>query len=199
MSYYNYITTYFLVLATLFITLGCQQEQPEKPEEPDPVRRKSPIAIAKTFHPETNTYIKITYGQPSKRGRNIFGDIVPYNEVWRSGANEATEITTTNDIRIGGEKLRAGTYSFFSIPRKNKPWTIVINSQLGQWGAFDYNKTYDVLRVDGKARTKDKSTEIFTLQFTDIENDSTNIVMEWDYTIVKIPVTFINSDPTSSE
>ncbi|NGP87125.1 DUF2911 domain-containing protein [Fodinibius halophilus] len=197
MSSFNFITAICLSCITFITAVGCQQDKPKKPEEPNPVRRKSPTAIARALHPETNTYIKITYGQPSKRGRDIFGNIVAYNEVWRTGANETTEITTTEDIRIGGKELEAGTYSFFTIPRKDSAWTIIINSLVGQWGAFDYNKTYDVLRVEGNSRIKDKSTEIFTLQFSDIKDDSTNIVMEWDHTVVKVPITFIEKDSTS--
>jgi hypothetical protein len=158
------------------------------------VRRKSPIAIAKVTHDKTDTYIKIVYGQPYKRDRQTFGNIVPYNQVWRTGANEATELTTTRDIIFGGRKLKSGTYTLFSIPRKNDNWTIILNSELGQWGAFYYNKVYDVLRVKASAITKETVTEAFTIQFSEIEKDSTNIVMRWDQKIIKIPVEFITTD-----
>lgn len=179
----------------LFITTGCQQPQPE---EPDPVRRKSPIAIAKVLHKPSDTYVKITYGQPYKRDRPIFGNLVPYDEVWRTGANEATEITATRDIIFGGQELQAGTYTLFSIPRKDGNWTIILNEKLGQWGAFDYDKSNDLMRIEAPSRTQESVTEAFTIRFSEIEGDSTNIVMEWDQTVVKIPVEFSpNSDMQS--
>lgn len=184
---------YFLL--GIFIFSACRQP---KPEQPDPVRRKSPIAIAKTMHDASSTYVKIVYGQPYKRDRDIFGNVVPFDEVWRTGANEATELTTTNDIIFGGQKLEAGTYTLFSIPRKNDKWTIILNSELGQWGAFDYSKSKDVLRIDAPSMNKEPITEAFTIQFSEIKNDSTNILMRWDQKVVRIPVKFISTPNISS-
>ena len=178
-------------ILSLLMLSGCNQPEPQ---EPDPVRRKSPIAIATTMHEPTDTYIKIVYGQPYKRGRDIFGTLEPYGEIWRTGANEATEITTTKDIIFGGRKLSAGTYSLFSIPRENEDWTIIINSGLGQWGAFEYEEEYDVIRIDAPAVKKDIITEAFTIQFSEIVDDSTNIIIRWDQTEVKVPVLFVRSD-----
>ena len=186
------------VLSLVFIIImvtGCSQPQPE---EPDSERRKSPIAIAKTLHQPTDTYVKIVYGQPYKRDRMIFGNVVPYEQVWRTGANEATEITTTKDINFGGKKLEAGTYALFSIPHQSDEWTIILNDSLGQWGAFDYDEANDVMRVDVPSMQQQKSTEAFTIQFSDIEQNYTNIEMRWDTTIVKIPIEFIGGENSSS-
>ena len=93
--------------------------------------RPSPLSV-KTMKYE-DSYVKITYNRPHKKGREIFGaDLVPYGKVWRTGANEATEITVTKDVKLGGHKIKAGTYSIFTIPQKDK-WTIIINKALGQW------------------------------------------------------------------
>lgn len=177
------------LLLGLFILSGCQQ-QPQ-PQEPDPVRRKSPIAIAKLNHDPTDTYLKVVYGQPYKRDRQIFGKLVPYNKVWRTGANEATEMTVTQDIRFGDQKLEAGTYALFTIPRKDEDWTIILNSELGQWGAFDYRKGKDVMRIQVPATQQKAVTEAFTIQFSEVHNDSTNIVLRWDQQEVKVPIEFI--------
>lgn len=171
------------LLVLLFTVWSCA----EKKEEPDPNRRKSPIAIAKVTH--NNTYIKIVYGQPYRRGRTIFGDIVPYGEVWRTGANEATEITTTKDILVNGKRLEAGTYSLFSIPRPER-WTIIFNSNLGQWGAFDYSRDQDVLRVDLLPFNTGEMTEAFSITFDEVKKDSTAFVIEWENKIVRVPVEF---------
>jgi hypothetical protein len=91
---------------------------------------------------------------------------------------------------LAGERVEAGTYALFTIPNTDT-WTIILNSQLGQWGAFDYNADYDVMRVDVPAKTIEDVAEAFTIQFEEVENDSTNIVMRWDQTEVRIPVEFI--------
>lgn len=99
-----------------------------------PQVRNSPIVIANLKTTENN-YVKCTYGQPLKKGREIFGNLVPYGKLWRTGANEATEITFTTNIQIGETQLPAGTYTLFTVPNKEK-WTIILNSELGQWGDF---------------------------------------------------------------
>ncbi|MDX2190975.1 MAG: DUF2911 domain-containing protein [Bacteroidota bacterium] len=128
--------------------------------------------------------VKITYGQPSKRGRVIFGELVPFGQVWRTGANEATQITFDKDATFAGKDVKAGTYTLFTIPNKDK-WTIILNSKLGQWGAYDYdkNKASNVLTADVPVTTASEMTEKLTLSFDD---KGLNIV--WDMTKVIIPV-----------
>lgn len=176
----------------------------KEPVTPNPVRRKSPTAIANIVHQPTDTYIKVVYGQPYKRGRDIFGGLVEFNEIWRTGANEATELLTTNDILFAGKKLDAGIYALFTIPRKDEPWTIILNSKLGQWGAFRYDSEYDVLRVKVPAVHVQTVTEAFTIYFSGLptqptevpvyQKDSTNLVLAWDHTKVKIPIVFLGKD-----
>lgn len=182
-------------LLVILTAISCNQQ--DQPQKPDPERRKSPIAIASITHQPTNTYVKIVYGQPYKRGRQIFGDLEPYGEVWRTGANEATELTTTKDIMFNDQQLEAGTYALFTIPRKDQ-WTIILNDSLGQWGAFDYNEKYDRLRTDVPAKSEEQVTEAFTLQFSKITNGSSSIVLRWDTTKVEIPISFISQDTTQS-
>ena len=184
------------LFTALFTLAGCNQPQPK---EPDPVRRKSPIAIAKVKHQPSDTYMKIVYGQPYKRDRDIFGNVVSYDEVWRTGANEATELTTTQPIQFGNKQLPAGTYTLFSIPHKEDSWTIILNEELGQWGAFDYDESKDVMRIQASAMQKETVTEAFTIEFSEVENDSTNIIMQWDRSVVKIPVEFSQSQSASTE
>jgi len=91
--------------------------------------------------------ITINYSSPAVKGRTIWGDLVPLGEVWRAGANEATIFTTTKDIMVQGKKLAAGTYSFFIVPGETGS-TMIFNKTAKQWGAFDYDKAQDALRVD---------------------------------------------------
>lgn len=175
------------LFSVCLLFLSCTKQEPK---EPDPVRRKSPVAITKIQH--AGTYIKIVYGQPYKNGRNIFGELIPYGEVWRTGANEATEIITTKDIKFAGQLLPAGTYALFTIPGKDT-WTIILNSELGQWGAFEYNSGRDIMRVDLPATKTEQVTEAFTIQFGEVTSGSTKILMKWDQTVVRIPISFIGS------
>ncbi|NIT60981.1 MAG: DUF2911 domain-containing protein, partial [Aliifodinibius sp.] len=102
-------------------------------------------------------------------------------------ANEATELTTTKEIKFAGKSLDAGTYALFTIPREDDEWTIILNNELGQWGAFEYDSTHDVLRIDVPSQSTEKVTEAFTIRFSEIKEDSTNIIMEWDQVEINIP------------
>jgi hypothetical protein len=150
--------------------------------------RPSPLAIASARYQDH--YVKITYSQPQKRDRKIFGTLVPYASVWRTGANEATEITTIKDIQIDAILLKAGTYSIFTIPEKDK-WTIIINSDVGLWGAYNYNPKKDVWRFDVPVQNTDKSYEAFTIIF-DQRNEVADLLMMWDNIKISIPVKFLN-------
>lgn len=126
--------------------------------------------------------IKITYGQPSKKGRTIFGKLVPFNKVWRTGANEATVLEVSAPIVIGDQKLEAGKYALFTIPGEEK-WTLILNSAWDQWGSYNYDKSQDVLRVDLKP-TEVKTTEKFSI---DILDDGM-VQLKWDRTAVSFAI-----------
>jgi len=151
--------------------------------------RKSPLAIVTMKY--ENTYVKVTYGQPHKRGRKIFGGLEKFGEVWRTGANEATEMTITNDIIIQSDTLQAGTYSLFTIPQKTE-WTIIINKQLGQWGAYNYHEPSDVLRVNVPVvKIEEVIFEPFTISFEQ-KNNIADMQLMWDDVKVVIPIRFID-------
>ncbi len=125
-------------------------------------------------------FISITYGQPKMKGRDIFGGLVPFGQVWRTGADEATEITITKGCVIAGKQVSPGTYSLFTIPEKGE-WTIILNSELKQWGSFGYDKIADknVLVATVPVTKLSKPVETFT-----IEVMSTGFTMSWDKTSV---------------
>ena len=154
------------------------------------IPRPSPLAIVSARYKDS--YFKITYSQPHKRGRTVFGKLVPFGKVWRTGANEATELTITKNIQLNGTLLPAGTYSIFTIPEKDK-WTIIINSDLGLWGSYNYNESLDVMRFDVPVQeiTGDTIFEPFTIQFNQ-RNEVADLLMMWDRTKVSIPVKFLN-------
>lgn len=148
-------------------------------------RRKSPLSIARVEHQDT--YVKITYSQPQMKGRDIFGSLVPFGEVWRTGANEATEMTVTQPITMAGNKVEAGTYSIFTIPNEDK-WTIILNSDVGQWGAFGYDQQFDVMRFEVPVTSIDEPVEAFNISFSDIKDGKTTLTIVWDRTKVEIPI-----------
>jgi Protein of unknown function (DUF2911) len=130
--------------------------------------------------------MSITYGQPSKKGRQIFGALVPYDQVWRTGADEATEITFNKDCTINDHLVKAGTYTLFTIPRSSE-WTLILNTELKQWGAFGYDKikSKNVLEVTIAANHANKVVETFTMT-----PKPEGVLLEWDNTIVLIPIKF---------
>ncbi len=151
-----------------------------------PRPRTSPVALAQ--YKSGEKYIRVVYGQPLKRGREIFGVLEPFGQVWRTGANEATEITFTSDVRINGKPLRAGTYTLFSIPNASK-WTIIFNSELGQWGAFSYNAAKNVLTTEVAASSVKEIYEAFTIKFEETRN-GVDMQLIWDKTKVAVPIAF---------
>jgi len=128
----------FLVIACMFTSLAHAQKAPKKKKVLSPRDSVSAVIDSAT--------ITINYGSPRVRGRKIWGKLVPYDTVWRVGANEATRFTTDKPIMVEGKALPAGTYGFFAIPDTGK-WTIIFNSVPNQWGAFKYDSSKDVLRV----------------------------------------------------
>lgn len=151
-------------------------------QEPVPPR-VSPASFATLRYKDT--YIKITYCQPQKRGREIFGGLVPYGQVWRTGANEATEITLTKDAFINGIMVSSGTYSLFTIPDKEK-WIIILNKELGLWGSYNYNYKNDLVRFEVPVQTDTTVTESFTIKF-DQRNNVADLLLLWDNTKISIP------------
>ncbi len=149
--------------------------------------RPSPVQIVTARYKDT--YLKITYGQPQKKGRKVFGQLVPYDQLWRTGANEATEITITRDIQINQQLLKAGTYSLFTIPGKEK-WVIILNSDVGLWGSYNYNSKKDVLRFEVPAGASQGVVfEPFTISI-DAKNEKATLTLAWDTTQISIPVQF---------
>ncbi len=104
--------------------------------------------------------ININYGSPSVRGREIWGKLVKYNKVWRTGANECTVFKTDKDLMIEGKKLPAGEYGFFTIPSEKGKWTLIFNSDSKQWGAYDYKDKKDVLRIELTAQDVENTEEL---------------------------------------
>ncbi len=129
---------------------------------------------------------KVVYSRPQKKGRDIFGGLVAYDKVWRTGANEATEVTFYQDVKVGDANVKAGTYSLFSIPGKSQ-WTIILNSGLHQWGAYQHDASKDVAKITVDAGSDSDSLEAFSIAFKRA-GDGAEMVLGWDTTRVAIPI-----------
>lgn len=173
------------LLLLVCIGIGCQQNNSASPTITPNGNRKSPIAISSLKH--DGTYLKVVYGQPYRNGRNIFGEWEPYGEVWRTGANEATEVTITSPVLMQEQVVEAGTYSLFTIPNE-KTWTVILNMDLGQWGAFTYSPERDYVRFDVPVINLDTPIEAFTIEFTDVNRSLTTMSLAWDKVRVEIPI-----------
>jgi hypothetical protein len=162
-----------------------------------PSRRPSPLGVAQAHLGDT--YVKIVYGRPYKRNREVFGTLVPYGELWRTGANEATEIILTGPVMVAGERLDAGVYSIFTTPGASS-WRIHFSPQLGLDGtgqinrktgefiADVYDSARDVLVVEVDSESIGEESEVVE-QFTiDIDPDAGQIVISWDRTMARIPI-----------
>jgi tetratricopeptide (TPR) repeat protein len=125
------------------------------------------------------TTITIDYGRPSVHGRKIWGDLVPYNKVWRTGANEATTIQFNTDVLLEGKTVQAGRYSFFTIPTE-KNFTIILNKVDKQWGAFNYNQKEDYLRIEVKPHKSD-FVESMLFYFSEINQSSVKLNFAWEH------------------
>lgn len=146
-----------------------------------------PIASPKASVNQTIglTDVSVKYHTPSIRGREVWGKLVPYGQVWRTGANEATLVTFSDDVVVQGEKLAAGTYSLFTIPETHDNWTIIFNKNPNQWGAFDYKQSEDVLRVPVQAMPSDYHETLF-FSFTNIKPTSGELNINWEK--IRIPI-----------
>ena len=130
--------------------------------------------------------LSVNYGRPSKRGREIFGGLVPHGVVWRTGANQATHFRTDHDLTVGTIRVPRGTYTLWTIPEK-KSWTLIINRATGQWGT-DYDKTQDLGRIPMKVAKLREPVEQFTIAIASAGDATGTLTMSWDTTQASVPL-----------
>tara|TARA_R110001592_G_scaffold68484_1_gene209801 strand:+ start:12784 stop:13314 length:531 start_codon:yes stop_codon:yes gene_type:complete len=126
--------------------------------------------------------VKVVYSRPQLKGRSI-AKLAPPEKIWRTGANEATEITFYKDVKFGGKSVSAGTYSLFTIPGE-KEWTIILSTAKNVWGSYFYKENEDVVRVKGKVMSSMANIEAFSMTF----DDDMSLYMGWGYTVVKVTI-----------
>lgn len=132
--------------------------------------------------------IELSYSRPNMKGRKIFGDLVPFDKVWRTGANGATTLTFTDEVTIGGTKIPAGKYGLLTIPSAAE-WTVIITKQTDVTSPAAYKQDMDVVRVKAKPMTLPWSFETFGISFENIKDNSCELMMAWDKTLIALPIT----------
>uniref|UniRef100_UPI0040495041 DUF2911 domain-containing protein n=2 Tax=Gelidibacter sp. TaxID=2018083 RepID=UPI0040495041 len=172
-------------LSLAFIMLFSMQVNAQKFSDLD----KSPMDAA-TFpgnYKVANKVIKVIYSRPQLNGRDV-SKLAPNGDVWRTGANEATEIIFYKDVTIGGKKIKAGTYSLFTIP-ENDEWTILINTDINVWGAYTYNDAKTVAKITVPVTQDKTSLDAFSIVFEENKNGA-DMFMGWGTLRVKVPIQF---------
>jgi hypothetical protein len=152
----------------------------------DKSKRPSPPAKAECKLPGGKT-VTVDYSSPRAKGRKIFGDLVPYGQVWRAGANEATTFVTDTDINVGGTAVPAESFTIFTIPNENK-WTLIISKKTGEWGTAYPGPENDLARIDMKVSKLPSPVENFTIAFDQTSNGCT-MRMEWESTRAFVDIT----------
>ena len=132
--------------------------------------------------------IELTYSRPGIKGRKIFGDLVPFEKIWRTGAGDASTLTFGDTVFINGTKINPGKYGLVSIPHE-KSWTLIITKQLDITGPESYKQDQDVVRVEAKTKDISESMETFTMQFVNVKQGSCELQLMWDKTAVSLPIT----------
>lgn len=173
----------FAVLAAGCLALGLMaalgSAQQDKAARPSPPAKAScALADGKT--------ITVDYSSPRAKGRKIFGGLVPYGEVWRTGANEATTFVTTADLMVGGNHVSAGSYTIFTVPNKDK-WTLIISKKTGEWGTDYPGPGNDLARIEMKASASPAAVENFTIAF-DKTSGGCTLRMDWETTRASVDI-----------
>lgn len=166
--------------AFLFFSAATAQAQPKFP---------APSPGAKVVQDVGLTKVEIDYSRPSMKDRKIFGELVPYGSLWRTGANAATKITFGEQVTIQGKSIPAGTYALLSIPGQNQ-WTVILNSDAALRGTGEYKEAKDVARFEVKPETLATPTETLSIGLDHLRDDSAVLFIEWDRTRVPLEVKF---------
>lgn len=168
--------TLFAGLALCAATIVAQQDKSKRP---------SPPAKAECKLPGGKT-LTIDYSSPRANGRKIYGGLVPYGEVWRAGANEATTFVTDTNLNVGGTPVPAGSYTIFTIPNADQ-WTLIISKKTGEWGIPYPGQSSDLARIDMKVSRRSASLANFTISF-DQNGSGCTLHMDWETTQASVDI-----------
>jgi hypothetical protein len=178
----------FLLAIIAIFTLQSQpvNAQEKTKEGPDFSKTDvSPMDLIIYKNQDEEVVARVIYSRPLKRDREIFGKLVPYNQVWRTGANEATELTLYKDMKVADVVVEAGTYTIYTIPGE-KEWTVILNNKINTWGAYEYSEEEDRIRIKVAVRNAPSTIESFSMAFV-TKTDGADLLMGWDDKYVEVP------------
>ena len=132
--------------------------------------------------------IELTYSRPGLKGRNVFGTVVPFDSLWRTGANSATKIKFNDPVEILGHQVDSGSYAIYTIPHKNGEWTFILNKGFNNSGVSGYQESEDVFRENIKTSTSPLKVESLTMQFADVKPESCTLSIMWDNVMLNVPI-----------
>ena len=181
-----------ILLATFLLasyTIAVQSQNFRKPDKSPMDMAYFPDHFAHDRKDGEKAIIRVTYSRPSKNDREVFGKLVPYGAVWRTGANESTEIKFYQDVELNGKKVKAGSYSLFTIPGE-KEWAIILSSDLDYWGAYKYNEKNDVMRTTASVSALNEPLESFSIQFESKGDNKGVMKLAWDKTVAEVPFSY---------
>lgn len=176
----------FSILCFLGVSdLKAQEDTTDSPNFPK--IDASPMDLVLYRNQDDEAVARIIYSRPRKRNREVFGKLVPYGQVWRTGANEATELTLYKDMKVADVVVDAGTYTLYSIPEE-KEWTIILNQKTHTWGAYEYTDEDDLVRINVPVRNSSSEIENLSMSFEGAaEGDGADLLIGWDKKYVRVP------------
>lgn len=180
----NMKTTSFTKKAVLLLACICSMQlahaQIDMPQASPKAKLETRVGL---------TDVELVYSRPGLKGRDkkIFGDLIPFGKVWRTGANESSKITFAEEVNVNGQALAAGTYALYTIPGESE-WTIIFSNKLDLWGEMGYKEEDDALRVQVKPVAIANPQETFTIDFSNYTSNSADLTIIWDNTLVSVPV-----------
>ena len=184
-----------LIIAFTFLAANINAQKFEKMDK-SPMDRAyyPPKAPHRTFKKDIEKQkaltpqIRVTYSRPSKKGREIFGSLLKFNEAWRVGANESTEILFINDVMFGGQEIKAGRYSIIIIPTE-KEWTLKLNTELDGWGNYGYDTAKDIVSVSAPVTKSNKEIENLSITLYEASAKTVHLKIGWDTSVAEFPIT----------
>ncbi|CAN5414740.1 DUF2911 domain-containing protein [soil metagenome] len=180
----NFVFLFFIAACTLNMTIANAQDKPQTGPN-FPKIDASPMDMVLYKNTNDEIVARVIYSRPQKRDREVFGKLVPYGQVWRTGANEATEITFYKDMTVADAPVKAGTYTLYTIPAE-KEWTVILNKKINTWGAYEYTDKEDLVRITVPVRQSPTSIEAFSMAFANNDKGA-NLLMGWDDKYVEVP------------
>lgn len=180
-SFYMKNSSKLIVFLSLIFFISSKEAEAQEFPKLD----TSPMDMVVARDADKSPLLRVIYSRPQKRDRVVFGNLVPYNKVWRTGANEATELEIYKTFQVGNETLDPGTYTLYTMPGEDM-WTVIINKETNTWGAYSYKEELDAVRVQVQSKNAAATIESLSMAFKPTD-DGISLMIGWDDRFVEVP------------